>query len=183
MSDRTKIWIAETMKELMKQKPIDRIRVTEICRAAGIQRPTFYYHFKDKQDLIAWIFFQNAVDIDIVDIEAAAEAMRKMKKELSVFYQRAYADVSQNALTHYILEYFTERYTQITMAKLHTDRLDTDLAFCIRMYCYGTVGMTMEWALYDNITPAETEVEMMFHAMPAPLRAVLLTEDDRSQTA
>ena len=75
MADRTKIWIANTMKELMKQKPIDRIRVTDICRAAQIQRPTFYYHFKDKHELIAWIFFQNAPQSDLLDPAAAAGAM------------------------------------------------------------------------------------------------------------
>ena len=47
MAERTKIWIADKMKELMKTTPLDKIRVTEICRAAEIERPTFYYHFKD----------------------------------------------------------------------------------------------------------------------------------------
>ena len=48
MAERTKIWIADTMKTLMAKKPLEKIRVTEICRAAEIERPTFYYHFKDK---------------------------------------------------------------------------------------------------------------------------------------
>ena len=178
MSERTKIWIANTMKELMKQKPIDRIRVTDICRAADIQRPTFYYHFKDKHDLIAWIFFQNAPQSDLLEIEAAAQAMREMKKELSVFYQRAYADVSQNALWKYMLEYFTESYSRIAMERLHTDVLDMDIAFKIRMYCYGSLGMTMEWALNDNITPAETVVRMMFDAMPQALHEIFFPEPD-----
>ena len=30
MAERTKIWIADKMKELMKNKPLDKIRVTEI---------------------------------------------------------------------------------------------------------------------------------------------------------
>jgi AcrR family transcriptional regulator len=117
MADRTKKWIAEAMNELMKQKPIHKIRVTDICKAADIQRPTFYYHFKDKYDLIAWIFFQNAPQSDLLDPKAAARAMQEMKKELSVFYQRAYADVSQNALWKYMLEYFTDRYTRIAKEK------------------------------------------------------------------
>ncbi len=51
MAERTKIWIANAMKDLMREKPIEKIRVTEICRKAMIERPTFYYHFKDKHDL------------------------------------------------------------------------------------------------------------------------------------
>ncbi len=172
MTDRTKIWIANTMRELMKQKPIEKIRITELCNAAGIQRPTFYYHFKDKHDLVAWIFFQNAPKDNLLDREKAAEAMRAMKKELSVFYQRAYADVSQNALWKYMLEYFTENYRRIAMEKMHTDRLDENTAFSIRLYCYGTVGTAMEWALNDNATPAETIVRRMFDSMPQSLKII-----------
>ena len=49
-----KMWIANKMREIMKHKSIDKIRVTEICKAAEIERPTFYYHFKDIYDLVEW---------------------------------------------------------------------------------------------------------------------------------
>ena len=42
MAERTKLWIAAAMKRLMAKKPLDKIRVTEICREAEIERPTFY---------------------------------------------------------------------------------------------------------------------------------------------
>ncbi len=178
MTDRTKIWIAETMKELMKEKSVDRIRITELCEKAGIQRPTFYYHFKDKHDLIAWIFFQSAFQTDILDRQSAAEAMRQMKNELT-FYKRAYADVSQNALWQYMLEYFSEQYEKKAMELLKTDSLDRGLTFGIRLYCYGCVGMTKEWALSDHITPAGTVVQMMFDSMPRNLHDIFFPENSR----
>lgn len=169
MSDRTKIWIAETMKKLMAKKPLDKIRVTEICREAMIERPTFYYHFRDKYDLVAWIFFQNAFQTDVISVESAAESMNKMKRDF-IFYKRAYEDNSQNPLWQYMLEYFAERYEKEAMRVLGTGVLDTQLRFSIRLYCYGTVGMTREWLLMDNIVPASTIVEMMFSSMPDRLR-------------
>lgn len=51
-----KLWIAKQMKDLMKTKTIDKIRVTDICKAAEIERSTFYYHFQDKYELVAWFF-------------------------------------------------------------------------------------------------------------------------------
>ena len=42
MADITKLWIADKMREIMKRKPLSKIRVTENCEAAGIERPTFY---------------------------------------------------------------------------------------------------------------------------------------------
>ena len=169
--ERTKLWITGKMKEIMKQKQIDKIRITEICRSAGIERSTFYYHFRDKYDLIAWIFYHDAFGIDVTDQKAAAESMKKMKNEI-LFYRQAYEDNSQNALWQYIHQYFTDEYTKAAKEKLQTDVLSAQLLFSIRLYCYGTTAMTKEWILDDNVTSAETVVEMMFESMPEVMKSV-----------
>lgn len=168
------MWIAEKMRELMKHKPIDKIRVTEICKAADIERPTFYYHFKDKYDLVAWMFCTDAYGTDITSVASAAAGINKMKQEI-LFYKRAYEDVSQNALWHYMLEYFVRRYSELAKEKLGTGILDTQLAYSIRFYCMGAVGMTQEWVLNDNITSAETVVQMMFASMPENLQKIFFS--------
>ena len=172
MAEITKLWIADKMRELMKHKSIDKIRVTEICKAADIERPTFYYHFKDKYDLVAWMFCTEAYGTDIASVSSAAAGMNKMKREI-LFYKRAYEDSTQNALWRYMLEYFDRRYSELVKEKLGTDILDTQLAYSIRFYCMGAVGMTREWVLNDNITSAETVVRMMFASMPENMRAIL----------
>lgn len=171
MAERTKLWIAYKMKELMKHKTIDKIRITEICEAAEIERSTFYYHFQDKYDLVAWIFFQDAYKTDVISIESAAESMNRMKQDL-IFYKRAYEDNSQNPMWSYMLEYFVKRYTMLAKEKLGRDDLDAQTLFSIRHYCFGSVGMTREWLLNDNITPANTVVSMMFNSMPEDLRKI-----------
>ena len=171
MTEITKMWIADKMREIMKHKPIDKIRVSEICKAAGTTRPTFYYHFKDKYDLVAWMFCMDAYGTDITSVASAAAGMNRMKQEI-LFYKRAYEDSSQNALWRYMLEYFVSRYTALAKEKLGTDILDTQLTYSIRFYCMGSVGMTQEWVLNDNITSAETVVQMMFHSMPENLRKI-----------
>ncbi len=175
MAERTKLWIAAAMKRLMVTKSLDRIRVTEICREAQIERPTFYYHFQDKYELVAWIFFQDAELTDVLSAESAAKAMNKMRQDM-LFYRRAYEDSSQNALWQYMLEYFAERYTGLAKEKLGVERLDTQMKYSIRLYCYGCVGMTREWILQDNITPAEVIVRMMFASMPQALREAFFAE-------
>ena len=45
-------------------------------------------------------------------------------------------------------------------------------ASSIRFYCMGSVGMTQEWVLHDNITFAETVVQMMFQSMPENMRSI-----------
>ena len=171
MAERTKLWIASAMGRLLQQKPVGQIRVTEICREAEIERPTFYYHFQDKYDLMAWMFCQKALQTDVLSVESAAKSMNQMRQDF-IFYKRAYEDGSQNALWSYMLEYFTDRYIGLALDKLGTDVLDEQLRFSIRHYCYGSVGMTREWLLYDNITPAETAVEMMFASMPENMQSI-----------
>lgn len=171
MAEITKLWIADKMREIMKRKPLSKIRVTEICEAAGIERPTFYYHFTDKYDLVAWIFCHKAYETDIISVESSAKAMSQMKNDI-IFYRRAYEDTSQNALWKYMLEYFVKRYTDLAKEKLGTDVLDTQIAYSIRFYCMGAVGMTQEWVLNDNVTSAETVVILMFNSMPEILRKI-----------
>ncbi len=165
MAERTKIWIANTMSRLLQQKPVEDIRVTEICREAEIERPTFYYHFKDKYELMAWMFCQKALQTDVASVESAAKAMNQMRQDF-IFYKRAYEDNSQSPMWAYMVEYFAERYSGLAKEKLRTDTLDTQLQYSIRLYCYGAVGMTREWLMKDNITPAQTVVQMMFASMP-----------------
>lgn len=179
MADRTKLWIADAMKRLMSKKSLDKIRVTEICREAQIGRPAFYYHFRDKYDLVAWIFLHSVSETDVNSVESAAAHMNSMRNDY-LFYKRAFEDSSQNALWQYIHQYFVDRYAQEAKAILGTDVLDAQTEFSINLYCYGTVGMTRQWLLYDNITPAETIVEMMFHSMPGLLREIFFDNNTRS---
>lgn len=43
----TKSQIKEAVIELLKQKPINKISVTEVCRMVDINRGTFYLHYED----------------------------------------------------------------------------------------------------------------------------------------
>jgi len=152
------------------KKPLEKVFVTEICREAEIERPTFYYHFQDKYDLMAWIFCQRTLQTDVLSIESAARAMNSMRQDF-IYFKRAYEDNSQSPMWAYMHEYFVRQYVRIAREKTGTEPDDLT-RFSIRLYCYGTLGMTREWLLKDNITPAETVVEMMFNSMPENLRRI-----------
>ncbi len=80
-----------------------------------------------------------------------------------------YEDNSQSPMWAYMVEYFAERYSNLAREKLGTNTLNTQLQYSIRLYCYGAVGMTREWLMKDNITPAKTVVQLMFNSMPETL--------------
>ena len=60
-ADRTKHALAAALKELMAQKPIDKISIHDLTERCGIRRQTFYYHFEDVYDLLRWMFQEKAV--------------------------------------------------------------------------------------------------------------------------
>jgi len=62
-SDQTKQALAAALKELMAQKPIDKITIHDITERCGIRRQNFYYHFEDVYDLMRWMFQEEAVSL------------------------------------------------------------------------------------------------------------------------
>ena len=55
-SNITKRALASALKELMESTPFSKITVSDICAKCNMNRKSFYYHFKDKFDLVNWIF-------------------------------------------------------------------------------------------------------------------------------
>ena len=55
-SNITKRALASALRELMDEVPFDKIQVAHICERCDMNRKSFYYHFKDKYDLLNWIF-------------------------------------------------------------------------------------------------------------------------------
>ena len=55
-SNITKRALAASFKELLNEQTFIQISIREICEGCGMNRKSFYYHFKDKYDLVNWIF-------------------------------------------------------------------------------------------------------------------------------
>ena len=55
-SNITKRALAAALKSLLAERPFAKVSVREICEACGMSRKSFYYHFKDKYELLNWIF-------------------------------------------------------------------------------------------------------------------------------
>lgn len=56
MATFTRKAIMQTFLHILKNKPLDRITVKDICEQCEINRNTFYYYFKDIYDVLEAIF-------------------------------------------------------------------------------------------------------------------------------
>lgn len=62
-SNITKRALAAALKDLMRELPFEKINVRLICEKCDMNRKSFYYHFRDKYDLVDWIFDTEFIDV------------------------------------------------------------------------------------------------------------------------
>ena len=103
----TKTAIAAAMKELMQSAPFDRITTADILSASHISRKTFYYHFRDKYDVVNWIFETEIVGniMECTTLESWHEASFRMCRyfrENRVFYKNAVNASGQNCFIQFL---------------------------------------------------------------------------------
>ena len=56
LKQNTKELLAESLKELSQFKSVDKITIRELTQNCDLTAPTFYNHFRDKYELMAWIY-------------------------------------------------------------------------------------------------------------------------------
>ena len=68
----TQILIQKALTKLLREKPIHRISVKELCEEAGINRGTFYAHYTDIYDLL-----KQMEDDLVADLQKAMEPLMR----------------------------------------------------------------------------------------------------------
>lgn len=100
-SKTTKKLLANSLKELMQEKAFDKISISDICDKCQMNRKSFYYHFRDKYDLVNWIF-----DVEFTAVienqlnKSTLEIMHTMNELLykdRAFYRKALLIYGQNS--------------------------------------------------------------------------------------
>ena len=60
---KTKKILFNTLLKLMKQKKFEKIKISDICEEALINRTTFYAHYEDKYELLMELFEEQKIDL------------------------------------------------------------------------------------------------------------------------
>lgn len=155
MSQVTKRALEQSLKNLLQQKPLSKITISDITEDCGISRMTFYYHFKDIYDLVEWAC-----------AEDAARALQNKKtydtwqqgfvqifhavRENKVFVMNVYRCVNREQVEKYlvpltdqlIMGVITERAAGMTVR-------EADQQFIAQVYSYAFVGIMLDWIRDD----------------------------------
>jgi len=173
MKDRTKAMFAESLENMLETKPLNKIRVLDLCKNCGAAPPTFYYHFHDKYDLIAWIYLRDIAGAlgDQTPDYSAERLCRSLKLiwQRRSFYQKVFADNSQNSITGYCMEYVVGMVKDVMTATAGSAPTEEQLLEA-KHHSYGVIGLLKEWVSGETDVPAEVLAEFYYGHTPAFLR-------------
>ncbi|MBQ6197272.1 MAG: TetR/AcrR family transcriptional regulator C-terminal domain-containing protein [Lachnospiraceae bacterium] len=185
MRNRTKQLFADTLLEMSKTKPIREIQVKDLCLNCGADRTTFYYHFRDKYDLVAWIYMslylEEEKNASIINGEDMIIRMLKRIWTHKAFFRNALQDTSQNNLGEYLLDFYISNERKIACKFLGSDTLDEETEYLIKQYSFGCLLHTVEWLLGKNNLTAEAFGHYQYMCMPDILKAAWMKDAKERQ--
>lgn len=104
-SNITKKALAESLKKLLQNYSFEKVSVSKICAECGLNRKSFYYHFKDKYDLVNWIYYSEFIEhVFSKDIPNSWELIAVICNYLyanKTFYKKTFLTEVQNSFSKY----------------------------------------------------------------------------------
>ena len=167
MSQVTKRALEQSLKNLLLKKPLTKITVGDITDDCGINRMTFYYHFKDIYDLVEWSCLEDA--------KRALEEKKtydtwqqgflqifKAVQENKPFILNVYRCVHREQVEKYLqplvdqllLNVINEEAAGITVR-------DEDKQFIAQVYSYMFIGLMLDWIKDDMHEDPQQIVEKL----------------------
>lgn len=151
MSQTTKRALAAALKKLLLEKPFHKITIGDITEDCGINRMTFYYHFKDIYDLVEWVC-----------VEDAARALEGKKtyetwqegflnifqavQENKPFVVNVYRSVSQERIKQYLAPLIRSLILGVVEEKSEGMSISgADKQFIASFYEHAFTGVMLEW--------------------------------------
>ena len=150
MSQITKNALAASLKKLLSKKELSKITITNITEECGVNRQTFYYHFKDIYDLLEWIFTNEV--IEEIDNEKEEDWQQKFIYifEYVIKNKELIKNIYSSGSKEYFLK-FVYKQTNLLIInfieKEYKDKKikDENKKFIANFYKYGFVGVMEEW--------------------------------------
>lgn len=179
MSQMTKRALEASLKELLRHKPLDKITVSDLTDHCGVNRMTFYYHFKDIYDLVEWCCEEDAAralagqktyDTWQQGFLQIFEAVQQNKP----FIMNVYRSVSREHVENYL--YKLTYALIIGVVREQTQGLDvpeTDQQFIAHFYKYAFVGLMLDWIKEDMRGDPALLVERLGVIVHGNIRAAL----------
>lgn len=180
MSQVTKRALEQSLKNLLLKKPLTKITINDIAEDCGINRMTFYYHFKDIYDLVEWSCIEDARkaledntthDTWQQGLLQIFEAVRDNKPFVMNVYRCIHKEQVEKYLNplvdHLIMGVVEEEGAGMTVR-------EEDKSFISRVFSYIFIGIMMDWIKNDMREDPQEIVERLSRLIQGSISEALL---------
>lgn len=174
----TKRALEASLKKLLLKKPLNKITINDITEDCGVNRMTFYYHFKDIYDLVDWILVEDATEAleGRQNFETWSEALLDALQRIQdnrVLVLNVYRSVSREQVEQYLYK-MLDPLLRMFIERENIPVQEEDKQFIIDFYKYALVGMVLEWIRRDMKTEPAIMAERLNTMMQGDLKRALL---------
>ena len=185
-SDFTKFMIARGLKQLLEMKSFTDVTVGDIARHCKMSRNTFYYHFKDKYDMINWNFYtKNTQQIgDTVSIDKWGSGMRALCHYLlenKTFYTNVVQFEGQNSLADCLMEFYENLVQNIILNDGGEKVLrPQQIRIISRFYAHGMSGVLLDWIRNGMVKEPDATVTMLEELLSGEIFRQIISQRDNT---
>ena len=155
-SGSTKKALANSLKSLMAEVPFVKINIADICERCQMNRKSFYYHFRDKYELLNWIFDAEFIKIvkksNCQNIEDVFDVLFVYFYENRSFYKKALQIDGQNSFTEHFRELCQPVFTEVLESSLY-DKKTTE--FHVNFISDALMCAILRWLTSPNCMEPE----------------------------
>lgn len=150
-SNITKLALSKALKTLMHHKSFSKICVSDIVKECGLTRQSFYYHFKDKYDLMNWIYYTETTRFISGHYTAenwtdGFEQLCLYMQKNKAFYIKALNTTGQDSFPDYLMKYIKNISISVVENISGSPFDHAKWGFTIDFFSLGFVGIIVKWA-------------------------------------
>lgn len=161
-SNITKRALAAALKDLMTRTPFSKISIGDICERCEMNRKSFYYHFKDKEDLVNWIFdtefLQVAKAIPQNSDWGGVRLLLHYFYENRAFYRKALKIEGQNSFSEHLGEICYPVLSERLQVIMNTSEVSE---FQVGFFADGIICGIKRWLTAPECLPPEEFIEQI----------------------
>ncbi|MGN0702351.1 MAG: TetR/AcrR family transcriptional regulator [Lentihominibacter sp.] len=170
MANFTEKELLSTLKELLKNQPLDRITVKELTDRCGISRNTFYYHYHDIYELVDEYLVNEAHQI-IESYKADANWEGGFLAGLTFLYenrrviQHIYKSVSRPQLDRFINDVVYHHVMLLIKLKMEgINYSERTLELATDFYKNAFMGAVLQW-IEGNMKDSPEELAAIYNSV------------------
>ena len=152
MADRKQIF-ADTLVDLLKEKPLDKITVTELVERCGVTRQAFYYHFSDIYEIVEWILLKETQkivdansDIDTWQI-GYTETLQWVKEHRNLVVN-TYRAIGKEYVEYFVTRFLRPYVIKVVEREFQEQEYEVTAAqreFIVNFFTLAINAVTVDW--------------------------------------